>query len=136
VAWRRCGGPDTAFVAHIPFRRDPARPAAQDNSDRGLGGNNAYRNTESARLNGDKSQLIRKAKLEAYINSEEEASDGTFGKIISGSALLSIFGGLVGVYLYYGGDGLLTATSKQRALSVTRQVGVEVCASVDCLPQE
>merc|ERR1711933_533149 len=51
------------------------------------------------------------------INSEEEASDGTFGKIISGSALVSIFAGLIGVYIYYGGDGLLAATAKQRSLS-------------------
>ena len=41
-----------------------------------------------------------------------QASDGTFGKIISGSALLSIFGGLIGIYVYYGGDGLLSATQR------------------------
>jgi len=89
-----------------------ARGMASDNSDRGLGGNQAYRNTESARFGDLETQQIRKRNLEAYLNSEEEASDGTFGKIISGAALLSIFGGLVGVYFYYGGDGLLRATER------------------------
>ena len=71
---------------------------------------------ESARFSGLESQQIRKRNLEAYINSEEEASDGTFGKIISGSALVSIFAGLIGVYIYYGGDGLMQATAGQRAI--------------------
>ena len=70
---------------------------------------NSYRNTESARLGGEEGQQIRKAKLEAYINSDLEASDGTFGKIIAGSLLFTITAGLVGVYMYYGGDGLMTA---------------------------
>jgi hypothetical protein len=109
---------------------------AKDNSDRGLGsGGTAYRNTETARFGALESQQIRKRNLEAYINSEEEASDGTFGKIISGSALLSIFGGLVGVYLYYGADGLMGATAGQRAIEANRQAGeiAPICASVDCL---
>ena len=38
------------------------RGMARDNSDRGLGGNVAYRNTESARLGADESQRIRKAR--------------------------------------------------------------------------
>ena len=88
------------------------RGMAADNSDRGLGGNVAYRNTESARFGGLESQQIRKRNLDAYINSEEEASDGTFGKIISGSALLSIFGGLIGIYFYYGGEGLATILTR------------------------
>lgn len=74
------------------------------------GTGNSYRNTESARFgSADPGQQIRKEKLEAYINSEYEASDGTFGKIISGSLLVTIFGLFIGVYMYYGGDGLLTA---------------------------
>jgi len=106
----------------------------------GGGGSGAYTNVESARFSGLESQQIRKRNLEAYINSEEEASDGTFGKIISGSALVSIFAGLVGVYLYYGGDGLLAATAKQRSLSGmdggSRQAGAEVCMTTDCITQE
>ena len=83
----------------------------KDNSDRGLGGNQAYRNTESARLRGssDKGQQIRAKNLEAYINSTEEAADPIVGKIISGSALFSIFAGLIGIYVYYGADGLAAA---------------------------
>ena len=100
----------------------------------------AYTNVESARFSGLESQQIRKRNLEAYINSEEEASDGTFGKIISGSALVSIFAGLIGVYIYYGGDGLLAATAKQRSLSGldggSRQAGDEVCMTTDCMTQE
>ena len=60
-------------------------------SDRGLGGNNAYRNTESARLGTvDEGQRIRKERLEAYITSTEEGADKTFGKIISGSLILTL----------------------------------------------
>ena len=74
------------------------------------GTGNSYRNTESARFgSADPGQQIRKEKLEAYINSEYEASDGTFGKIISGSLLLSLFCLFIGVYQYYGADGLMTA---------------------------
>ena len=113
----------------------PMKGMAADNSDRGLSGNNAFRNTETARFGAYEGQQIRKKKLEAYINSEEEASDGTFGKIIAGSALLSIFGGLVGVYFYYGADGLMGATSGQRAIEANRQAGIVVpaCTSVDCV---
>ena len=106
----------------------------------GGGGSGAYTNVESARFSGLESQQIRKRNLEAYINSEEEASDGTFGKIISGSALVSIFAGLIGVYIYYGGDGLMAATSKQRSLSVmdggSRQAGAETCMTTDCMTEE
>lgn len=116
-----------------PKKGKKMKGMAGDNSDRGLGGNQAYRNTESARFSGLKSQQIRKKNLEAYINSEEEASDGTFGKIISGSALLSIFGGLIGVYIYYGGDGLLQATAGQRAMEGKRQAGDVTCMTTDCM---
>ena len=87
---------------------------ARDNSDRGLGGNQAYRNTESARLRGssDKGQRIRAQKLQEYITSDEEPADPIVGKIISGAALLSISGGLVGVFLYYGVDGLMAAPGR------------------------
>lgn len=76
-------------------------------SDRGLGGNNAYRNTESARLGMEESQRIRAEKLAAYLDNDLEPADPLAGKIISGAALLSIFGGLIGVGFYYGFDGLL-----------------------------
>ena len=106
----------------------------------GGGGGGSYSNTESARFGGLESQQIRKRNLEAYINSEEEAADGTFGKIISGSALVSIFATLIGAYMYYGGDGLLAATAKQRALSNmdggSRQAGAEVCMTTDCMTEE
>ena len=106
----------------------------------GGGGGGSYSNTESARFGGLESQQIRKRNLEAYINSEEEAADGTFGKIISGSALVSIFATLIGAYMYYGGDGLLAATAKQRPLSNmdggSRQAGAEVCMTTDCITQE
>ena len=79
-------------------------------SDRGLGGNNAYRNTESARLGTvDESQRIRKERLEAYITSTEEGADKTFGKIISGSLILTLIALLLGVIAYYGVDGLIGA---------------------------
>ena len=106
----------------------------------GGGGGGSYSNTESARFGGLESQQIRKRNLEAYINSEEEAADGTFGKIISGSALVSIFATLIGAYMYYGGDGLLAATAKQRGLSNmdggSRQAGAEVCMTTDCMTEE
>ena len=67
-------------------------------SDRGLGGNVAYRNTETARFGGaDEGQMIRKAKLEAYINSTEEAADKSFGRLIAGSFLLTLIALLGGV---------------------------------------
>ena len=79
-------------------------------SDRGLGGNNAYRNTESARLGTvDEGQRIRKERLEAYITSTEEGADKTFGKIISGSLILTLIALLLGVIAYYGVDGLIGA---------------------------
>lgn len=77
-------------------------------SDRGLGGNNAYRNTESARLgNVDEGQRIRKQRLEEYINSDEAPADPMFGKIISGSLILTLIALLCGVVAYYGLDGLI-----------------------------
>ena len=83
---------------------------AKDNSDRGLGGNQSYRNTESARLSSaDPGQRIRKAKLEAYITSEEAPADKTIGKILSGSLILTILALLGGVVAYYGIDGLVFA---------------------------
>ena len=100
------------------------RGMARDNSDRGLGGNNSYRNTESARLSdnsGDPGQAIRKARLEAYINSDYAPADKTFGKIIAGSLILVILGLLGGVVAYYGIDGLVFAGSggKYDSLNLT-----------------
>jgi len=77
----------------------------------GMAGINAYRNTESARLGGEEGQQIRKAKLEAYINSEAPAADKTFGKIIAGSLILTLIALLGGVVAYYGIDGLNYATT-------------------------
>jgi len=86
---------------------------------------------------GSEVSQIRQRKLEAFLNSEEEATDGTFGKIMSGSALLAIFGGLVAVYFYYGGDGLMQATAGQRAIQETRRVDdrrVDVtCMTTECM---
>jgi len=92
--------------------RGTRRIPVGDNSDRGLGGNQAYRNTESARLGGEEGQRIRKAKLEAYITSEEAPADKTFGKIISGSLILTLILLLGAVVNYYGIDGLLAITQK------------------------
>ena len=77
----------------------------------GMAGINSYRNTESARLGGEEGQQIRKAKLEAYINSEAPAADKTFGKIIAGSLILTLIALLGGVVAYYGIDGLNYATT-------------------------
>ena len=91
-------------------------------SDRGLGGNQSYRNTESARLSSaDPGQRIRKAKLEAYITSEEAPADKTIGKILSGSLILTILALLGGVVAYYGIDGLVFAGSggKYDSLNLT-----------------
>ena len=45
----------------------------------------AYTNTESRRFSkSDKGQMIRKAKLDAYIDNDLEPADPTFGKIIAG----------------------------------------------------
>ena len=79
-------------------------------SDRGLGGNQAYRNTESARLSdAEEGQRIRKQKLEAYLTSEEAPADKTFGKIIAGSLILTLIALLLGVIAYYGVDGMIMA---------------------------
>jgi len=77
----------------------------------GMAGINSYRNTESARLGSEKGQQTRKAKLDAYINSEAPAADKTFGKIIAGSLILTIIALLGGVVAYYGIDGLNYATT-------------------------
>ena len=95
---------------------------ATKDSDRGLGGNQSYRNTESARLSSaDPGQRIRKAKLEAYITSEEAPADKTIGKILSGSLILTILALLGGVVAYYGIDGLVFAGSggKYDSLNLT-----------------
>ena len=86
------------------------------------GGNQSYRNTESARLSSaDPGQRIRKAKLEAYITSEEAPADKTIGKILSGSLILTILALLGGVVAYYGIDGLVFAGSggKYDSLNLT-----------------
>ena len=59
-----------------------------------------------------KSQRIRQANLEAYVNSEEAPADGTIVKIIAGCALFSILGGLIGIYMYYGGDSIMATLVK------------------------
>lgn len=89
-------------------------------SDRGIGGNVAYRNTESARLRGsvDEGQRIRQKRLEEYINSDEDAADKTFGKIISGSLILTLIALLCGVVAYYGIDGLIFAGSGGKSTGV------------------
>mmetsp|Transcript_3862 Transcript_3862/g.6420 ORF Transcript_3862/g.6420 Transcript_3862/m.6420 type:complete len:134 (+) Transcript_3862:39-440(+) len=59
---------------------------------------------------------IRKARLEAYVNSDEEAADPLIGKIIAGSFLVTLFGLLYAVFAYYGVDGLNAATMTQRSI--------------------
>ena len=96
--------------------------AKATNTNSGLGGNQSYRNTESARLSSaDPGQRIRKAKLEAYITSEEAPADKTIGKILSGSLILTILALLGGVVAYYGIDGLVFAGSggKYDSLNLT-----------------
>jgi hypothetical protein len=92
-------------------------------SDKGLGGNQSYRNTESKRLRGsvDEGQQIRQRKLEEYINSDLEGSDKTFGKIIAGSLILTLIALLCGVVAYYGIDGMIFAGSggKSTGLDIT-----------------
>jgi hypothetical protein len=92
------------------FRNKKKGVQAGDNSDRGLGGNQAYRNTESARLSDDSAdigQRIRKQRLAEYINSTEEAADTTFNKLLAGSFILVLLGLLIGVMMYYGIDGMI-----------------------------
>ena len=62
------------------------------------------------------SQMIRAQKLDAYLNNDLEATDGTFGKIMAGTFLLTLFGLLFAVFIYYGTDGLAAATAGQRAV--------------------
>jgi len=103
-------------------KKKATKGMAKDNSDRGLGGNQSYRNTESARLSSaDPGQRIRKAKLEAYITSDEAPADKTIGKILSGSLILTILALLGGVVAYYGIDGLVFAGSggKYDSLNLT-----------------
>lgn len=45
--------------------------------------------------------------------SEEDPTDGTIGRVIAGSLLLTIFGLLAAVYMYYGGaEGLVAANGR------------------------
>ena len=79
----------------------------------------SYTNTETARFvkGADKGQMIRAQKLEAYLDNDLEAADGTFGRVLAGAALFCIFAGLFGVFQYYGGvDGLAAITAPQRAI--------------------
>ena len=62
-------------------------------------------------------QQIRAQKLEAYLDNDLEAADGSFGRALAGAALFCIFAGLFGVFQYYGGvDGLAAITAPQRAI--------------------
>jgi len=58
------------------------------------------------------SNNIRQQKLDAYVNNDYEAADRTFTKIIAGSFLVTLFTLLYGVYAYYGGEGLISATQR------------------------
>ena len=85
----------------------------------GIGGGwGAYTNTESRRVMGaDKGQMIRQQKLEAYLDNDLEASDGTFGRALAGVTLFLLLGGLVGIFFYYGGvEGLAAITEPQRRI--------------------
>ena len=65
-----------------------------------------------SRTEGFAANEIRQRNLEAYINSEEEPTDGFVPKLIAGTLLFTIFAGLGGVFLYYGGvDGLARANT-------------------------
>lgn len=104
-------GKEVEVVPQEKVKATPRKP--RSDMDRGLTGGTSYRNTESARLSdADPGQRIRKAKLEAYIYSEEEPTSGLVPKIISGAALFSIFAGLIGIVAYYGTDGLIAATQR------------------------
>jgi hypothetical protein len=47
------------------------------------------------------------------VYSEEDPTDGTIGRVIAGSLLLTIFGLLAAVYFYYGGaEGLVAANGR------------------------
>lgn len=59
---------------------------------------------------------IRQQRLEEYVNSDYAPADPLIGKIVAGSALLTIFGLLFAAYLYYGADGLSAATYTQRSI--------------------
>ena len=73
----------------------------------GVGGTEKFGNTKSAQ--------IRQAKLEAYVYSEEDPTDGTIGRVIAGSLLITIFALLAFVFSYYGGvDGLMDANNGHR----------------------
>lgn len=58
----------------------------------------------------------REAKVEAYLNNDLPSADGTITKIIAGSMLFTLLALLMAVYMYYGADGLVAATEKQRAV--------------------
>ena len=68
-----------------------------------------YTNTESKRFSSvDEGQMIRKAKLEAYIEGNgAEAADPTFGKYLAGTFLIVLISLLVAVINYYGIDGFI-----------------------------
>ena len=55
---------------------------------------------------------VRKERLAAYLNNDEEAADKTFGKIIAGSLILTLIALLGGVVAYYGIDGLIAAPTR------------------------
>lgn len=65
------------------------------------------------KFGGTESSRIRQAKLEAYVYSEEDPTDGTIGKVIAGSFLITLFGLLAAVFMYYGGvDGLVATNGR------------------------
>ena len=66
----------------------------------------------SAQSDSDDSQRLRKQRLDAYINSTEEAADTTFAKIIAGSLIFVLIALLGGVVAYYGVDGLIAAPNR------------------------
>lgn len=62
------------------------------------------------------SQRARAEKVEAYLDNDLEAADPLFGKIIAGCMLVVLLGGLIAIFLYYGADGLASATYTQRSI--------------------
>jgi len=67
----------------------------------------------NARVNAMSS---REQKLQRYLDNDDEPADPLIGKIIAGSMLVTIFGLLFAVFMYYGADGLVAATAGQRAV--------------------
>ncbi len=62
------------------------------------------------------SQRARAEKVDYYLNNDLEAADPLIGKIIAGSMLFTLLALLAAVFLYYGADGLASATYNQRAI--------------------